>query len=177
MYQIPSILPISFPFPWDQLELGFSECGSDWLILDPSQFCCISQTQREKLICASTFESEIVYSLSRIGLCREPNSSPVSLGGHSLGVSECIFGVGLIDSRGRHSIYTVRARPILSFSWSKTEKYSPQEDITLNPGLQLIHDVCVHLKSAIATVLPTLGKTEYTPVSLNLTCLSLLIQS
>jgi len=32
--------------------------------------------------------------------------------------------VGLIDSWGRSSIYTAGARPILSFSWSKTEKFS-----------------------------------------------------
>ena len=74
LYQIPSILPTSLPFPWNQLELGFSECGSDGLVLYPSQFCYISQTQREKLICASTFESEIIYSLLRIGLCRKPNT-------------------------------------------------------------------------------------------------------
>ena len=43
-------------------------------MLYPSQFCCISQTQREKLICASNFESEIIYSLLRIGLCRKPNT-------------------------------------------------------------------------------------------------------
>ena len=176
MYQSPSVLPISLPFPWNQLKLGFSECGSYWLILDPSQFCCISQTQREKLICASTFESEIVYSLSRIGFCREPNSSPVSLGECSLGISECVFGVGLIDSWGRPSIYTAEARPIQSFSWSKPEKYSLRKT---SPRTQVssLSMISVHLKSAIATVLPTLGKTEYTPVSLNLTYLSLLIQS
>ena len=73
-------------------------CDSD-LILDPAWLWCTSPTPKRDTHSYQHHWDEMLYSLLRIGLCRAANTVLLALLGRSaFGMSECVFGVGLIDS-------------------------------------------------------------------------------
>ena len=121
---IPRIISMSLPFPWSQLELGFSQ----FLFRLGSR----SFIPREAPICFSTITSETLYSLLRIGYVDHQIQFISILGRSALSLSEGVLGVALLIPESLQALHCLcQANPVISSIINR--EVLPQEDDTQDP--------------------------------------------
>ena len=120
---IPRIISMSLPFPWSQVEVGSSQllfrlCSRSFPIIvhlpDTNRGTCLFQHHYEW--------NPLFFNENRV--CRPPNTVHQHPGQEYPKCDLVFVWSGLTDTWTTPSIYTARARPILSFPRSMTEKYS-----------------------------------------------------
>ena len=111
---------------WTWAPLNFD---SDF-VLDPFQSLYTSQTETEKPIYFSTFMSETLFSLMRIGFAAYQIQFTTILGKSALSVSEQPYW---FLSHNKHLHCLCQANPVTSSIIN--QEVLPQEDVTHDPGL------------------------------------------
>ena len=120
---IPRIISVSLPFLWSQLEVGSSLL---WFRLGSRSFPItvhLPDTNRGTFLFQHPYEwNPLLFNDNRV--CRPWNTIHQHPGKEHPKCEWLFAQNGLNNSWTTPSIYTAGARPILSFPWSKTEKYS-----------------------------------------------------
>ena len=122
-----------FSFSWSQLEYGYSQFWFRLGFRTSLIILYLPDTNR----CTHLFQHHYVWNplfCTENRVCRPPNTVHQHPGKECSKDEWVYVRRGLSDSWTTLSIYTARARPILSFPRSKTEKYSLRK---MSPRIQV----------------------------------------